>query len=243
MWNFLLDLVQVNETIDYTLIISLILSYLFLLWFIITIWVFFDAKKRYRKLLMNILIWLFIFAFGPPALIFYILVRPEHTLEEEDIMNMALSGERAMKPIHFDGNRGFEISMNFSVQPKQVASDQHKMLMNVEWSPSKGNTVQIEQKKKESGSNIQKKISSVISKGKRKVNQIKRKRKAVKMEKSKSESKQKAEKKKVSVDNEGKKRKTEKTEKGVKSSKRKSKTKNKKQEKKKKSKRGTKKSK
>ena len=137
MWNFLLDLVQVNEGIDYSLIVTIVVAYFVFLWFVISIWVFIDAKKRYDSLIIRVLVWLFVLLFGPPALIFYILIRPEHTLEEEYYMNMALSGDRELKPIHFDGEKGFEIALNISVQPREIDADKHKMYMNVEWSPQK----------------------------------------------------------------------------------------------------------
>jgi len=137
MWNFLLNLVQVNEEINYSLIISIVASYLLLMWFVVCIWVFFDAKKRYESITSHLFFFLFVLLFGIPALIFYIMIRPEHTLEEDYYMNLALSGEKEVAPIFFDGENGFDISINLSIDPKKEKSDKHKMVMDFEWTPRK----------------------------------------------------------------------------------------------------------
>lgn len=137
MVDFLLNLVNVNENVDYSLIIAVIISYFLFIWFIICIWVFFDGQRRFKSIITSILFSLFSLLFGPPALIFYIMVRPEHTAEEDYYINLALSGEKELKPICFDGDKGFEISINLSVQPKESVNDKHKMMMQVAWMPQK----------------------------------------------------------------------------------------------------------
>jgi hypothetical protein len=137
MWDFLLNLVQVNESINYSLIISVIVSYFFFIWFVVCIWIFFDARKRYESTITPALFCVFTLTFGIPALIFYIMVRPEHTLEEDYYMNLALSGEKTLKPIYFDGDKGFDISINMAVQPKTAKDEKHKMEMQVAWIPQK----------------------------------------------------------------------------------------------------------
>lgn len=137
MIDFFLNLIKVNESVDYAMLISILVSYFFIIWFVICIWVFNDARKRYIKFITSFLFTLFVLLFGPPALIFYILVRPEHTLEEDYLINLALSGEREMKPIYFDGDSGFDISINLSVQPKNSADDKHKLNMSIDWMPQK----------------------------------------------------------------------------------------------------------
>lgn len=143
MLDFFLNLIEVNESVNYALIISVIVSYFLVIWFIVSIWVFFDARKRYPLLITSTLFALFTVLFGPPALIFYIMVRPEHTLEEDYYMSFALSGEKEARPIYFDGNRGFDISINLSLQPKESDKDKHKMRMNVEWAPWQGQSYKV----------------------------------------------------------------------------------------------------
>jgi len=135
MVDFFLNLVKVNEGIDYAFWISICVAYFFIIWFIVCIWVFSDARRRYENTIHSVLFFLFTLLFGPPALIFYIMIRPEHTLEEDYLINLALSGERELKPIYFDGEHGFDIAINLSVQPKTEASDNHKMNMSIQWMP------------------------------------------------------------------------------------------------------------
>lgn len=137
MIDFFLNLVKVNESVDYAAIISIIVSYFLIIWLVITVWIFNDARKRYVRFITAFLFTLFVLFFGPPALIFYIMIRPEHTLEEDYLINLALSGEKELRPIYFDGDRGFDISINLSVQPKQSPNDKHKMNMSIDWMPTK----------------------------------------------------------------------------------------------------------
>jgi len=158
MADFLLGFIQVNEEINYSLIISLIAGYLFTIWIIICLWVFSDTRKRYKHFIVQFGITFLVFLLGLPFLIFYIIIRPEHTLEEDYYINMALSGEKDLKPIEFDGNRGFDISFNISVSPKETPDGKHSMNMGISWMPqgsaSIGNkpaevvTLQVQDKKK-----------------------------------------------------------------------------------------------
>lgn len=138
MVDFFLNLIKVNEGIDYAFWISICVAYFFIIWFIVCIWVFSDARRRYESTITCVLFFIFTILFGPPALIFYIMIRPEHTLEEDYLINLALSGEKELKPIYFDGEHGFDISINLSVQPKSGAQDEHKMNMSVQWMPQQG---------------------------------------------------------------------------------------------------------
>ena len=134
--DFFLDLVKVNEEINYGMIAAIIFSYLFAIWFVISLWVFFDAKKRYSNIVTPILFTLIIIFLGPPFLVVYILIRPEHTLEEDYFINLALSGEKDMKPIIFEGEKGFDLTLNLSVQPRQTADGKHEMALQVGWMPT-----------------------------------------------------------------------------------------------------------
>lgn len=169
MWDFFLDLINVNENLDYSLLVSIVVGYFFIIWFIISLWVFFDARKRHSSVMLCILYWFFVFIFGPPALIFYIMIRPEHTLEEDYLMNMALSGEKDVRPIYFDGEKGFDISINLSVQPKEDADGKHKMNMNVEWFPleKRESTKQKISKKGDAFKTLKTGLSKIVKKVKK----------------------------------------------------------------------------
>lgn len=149
--EFFLNLLEVNEGVNYALIIALVVGYVFFTWFVVTVWVFYDARKRYEGVFFALFFSLFILPLNVPGLICYILIRPEHTLEEDYYINLALGGERELRPIYFDGDKGFDISLNLSVQPKQAEEDKHKMVMNVEWLPQR---LPISRREKPSGSRV-----------------------------------------------------------------------------------------
>ena len=135
MADYILDLLNANETVDYSFILSAAAAYVLFMWLIVCIWVFFDAKKRYKSILMPFQFTVFSLLFNLPALIFYIIIRPEHTLDEDYLLNLALSGEKQSKPIFFEGDKGFDISINLSVQPKENSDNKHKMDVDVSWMP------------------------------------------------------------------------------------------------------------
>ncbi len=142
MADYILDLLNANETVNYSLILSFVAAYIIFMWFIVSIWLLTDARKRYKSGIQPILYAIFVLFFGPPALIFYIMIRPEHTLDEDYYINLALSGEKQSRPIYFDGERGFDINVNLSVQPKETSEDnKHKMNVEVSWMPKEDKTL------------------------------------------------------------------------------------------------------
>jgi len=150
MADYVLDLLNANESVNYSLILSFIAAYIIFLWFIVSVWSFFDAKKRYQSILQPIFFTIFVLLFGPPALIFYIMIRPEHTLDEDYYVNLALSGEKQARPIYFSGDKGFDINLNLSVQPKDISENgQHKMNVEVSWIPKNGGVKSIVTSNKE----------------------------------------------------------------------------------------------
>lgn len=161
MADYILDLLNANETINYSIILSFIAAYIIFMWFIVSIWLFTDAKKRYQSSIQPLLFAFFILFFGPPALIFYIMIRPEHTLDEDYFINLALSGEKQSRPIYFDGDKGFDISINLSVQPRESSDDnKHKMNVEVSWMPK-------DKSRLESRNNVKVKRSSIVGLKKR----------------------------------------------------------------------------
>ncbi|MBN2015714.1 hypothetical protein JW766_02685 [Candidatus Dojkabacteria bacterium] len=196
MWDFLLDLVQANESVNYAFILAVVASYVFLIWFVICIWVFFDARKRFRSVITSILLSVFSLLFGPPALIFYIMIRPEHTLEEEYYMNLALTGERETRPIYFEGEQGFEIAFSVSVQPKSVEGGKHEMMMNVSWMPQKTEKIEVRaevpHEKKAYSAGVKGALKGFMRKLKAKANTLREARRA-RIEKAKERERDKAE--------------------------------------------------
>ncbi len=202
MGNAFLDLIKVNEEINYTAIISIVVGYLAIIWFVVCIWVYYDANKRFRNFITPWLFLVFVLVFGPPALIFYIMIRPEHTLEEEYLMDLAMSGEKELQPIRFDGNKGFNISLNISVEPKKGTDKKNEMNMNVEWLPQERAEV-MSGKKGSKGSKFsflnfklflvktKSSLSTLVNRSKRKFKSMRQKSKVKKGVKKKKEDKKK----------------------------------------------------
>lgn len=77
MFDFLLEILELN--IDYRSILTYSLVYVLSLWLLFAVWVFFDAKKRYENSVLPYVLFLVVFVLNFPALIFYLIIRPEDT--------------------------------------------------------------------------------------------------------------------------------------------------------------------
>lgn len=51
--------------------------YIFILWLIMPVWVFIDAKKKYNNITLATLFFILVLPLNIPGLIFYIIIRPE----------------------------------------------------------------------------------------------------------------------------------------------------------------------
>lgn len=81
-------------------IAKICLGYILFIWFVLTVWVFIDAKRRYRNLFATILITLLV-AFpivGFPFLLLYIVIRPEMTIKEIQLIS------KGFEVYNFDNN-------------------------------------------------------------------------------------------------------------------------------------------
>lgn len=115
MTLYIIDLV---EKIEYREVFIAIGLYLLILWSAICGWVLVDAYKRYSKLI-SIIITLLVAFLGPPALIFYIMIRPEHTKEERKHLDSQYDEHLDTLPINFDYNREFEVNIKYKPKSKR----------------------------------------------------------------------------------------------------------------------------
>lgn len=79
MFDFLIEILELN--IDYRSILTYIIIYIFSLWLLFAVWVYFDASKRYENVMVPLLLSIIVFILNFPALIFYLIIRPE---DEDD---------------------------------------------------------------------------------------------------------------------------------------------------------------
>ena len=138
MNEFILSLIDTNQGINYNLVIIGVLAYLAILWIAICIWVYTDARKRYESIIYPIIIFLFVLVFNIPALIFYVMIRPDFTFEEEELLEAAVYNRKKLEPIIFSGTEGFDISLNLRVIPRRNEDGQskHEMDLDVSWIPT-----------------------------------------------------------------------------------------------------------
>lgn len=68
------------ENTNFNLVIGAFAAYIFLLWLLIPIWVFLDARKKFDNKYLSILFFILILPFNIPGLIFYIIIRPDENI-------------------------------------------------------------------------------------------------------------------------------------------------------------------
>jgi len=132
--DFLLSILETN--INYNSIIVIILIYIVLLWVMLSLWVAMDAKRRYNKMLMGVIFFFVVLVLNIPALVFYLIVRPER--EEDNILYLhsddAALGGVNVPIVNFTGKDGFVVSLQLKIgntnADNQTASN---MNINVDW--------------------------------------------------------------------------------------------------------------
>ncbi len=112
--EFILKQIQDNQNRDWDSIFKALGIFLLLFWLCICIWVYFDVRTRYKRRITAILVTLFVLVFNIPALIIYVVLRPEHTKEEIRLIKSA-----NMFPISFDpkilGNSTTPLKLSFTL--------------------------------------------------------------------------------------------------------------------------------
>jgi hypothetical protein len=141
MLDAITELLDVN--LNFSVIFVLIGVYLGFLWTIFSFWVLIDAQKRYQKHIISVPLFLFVLLFNFPALIFYLVTRPDY--EETGLFNLVNTpsdnqshGGVHVPLINFKGDEGVELTLELKVSKKQVErpSDMH---INVDWVSTKEN--------------------------------------------------------------------------------------------------------
>lgn len=112
--EFILKQIQDNQNRDWDSIFKALGIFLLLFWICICIWVYFDVRTRYKRRITAILVTLFVLIFNIPALIIYVVLRPEHTKEEIKLIQSA-----GFFPISFDpkilGNSTTPLKLSFTL--------------------------------------------------------------------------------------------------------------------------------
>jgi len=114
----ILNLVKINENIDYTFLIPLVILYFLIFWVIVSVWVYIDTKKRIRRKRTRVLIFLLNLIFGLPFMLLYLLARPYDNEEVDEI-----SGGGVNIPIiNFVGKEGIIMALELKISPTSLIS-------------------------------------------------------------------------------------------------------------------------
>ncbi len=107
MEEFLLGII--DGGINFNSVGQIILIYIALLWTMIALWVFFDARKRFDNIFLPLGFFLAVLILNFPVLILYIIVRPEHSEFSEASTNLSIPVVDFVKE---DGSVEFSLKVN-----------------------------------------------------------------------------------------------------------------------------------
>ncbi len=128
-----------NSKIDYQTVLAAVGIYLLALWLMFCFWVFMDANKRYKKPMVATLMALLVFVFNFPALVFYLIIRPEQDdLADLMALDSAMQGGVQVPIVNFTGANG-EVQLSLSLQIHPQLQGQSDMVVNVGWESNNPN--------------------------------------------------------------------------------------------------------
>jgi hypothetical protein len=134
MQRLIVDLIDVNKDIDYSVFITLFCSYLLILWLIISIWVGTDAYKRFNNRNIAIIFFLLTFFLNFPVLIFYFIVRPETQYDSYEEWE---TGGVNVPVVNFVGNDGVEMTLELKINPSKMTQAPADMKVDVSFESAK----------------------------------------------------------------------------------------------------------
>lgn len=122
MPSLILDLLNFNKTVDYSVIIPLVIIYVLVFWLIVCGWVAFDANKRLHSRIKGVFLGLGALIFGVPFLILYLLIRPM----DEDLYvqsEVEPQGGVNVPVVNFVGPDGVVMSLELRINSQKMAQE------------------------------------------------------------------------------------------------------------------------
>jgi hypothetical protein len=116
MSEILVGFLQLNENVNYNFIIPALLIYIFFFWIIVSVWVFYDAKKRFQNKRTAMLIAVGNVLFMLPFLLLYLLFRPI----EEDYLGEVQQGGLNVPIINFVGEDGVAMTLELKINNHKI---------------------------------------------------------------------------------------------------------------------------
>jgi hypothetical protein len=112
----LLNTVTGQQAPDFNFVLSLLVIYVLALWLAFCAWVFLDARRRYARWYVALFITLIVLVLNFPALILYLIVRPE----DEEVGTFAARGGLEVPVVNFvDANGEVKLALNLQIYPNQ----------------------------------------------------------------------------------------------------------------------------
>ncbi|MEO6728460.1 MAG: hypothetical protein ABIM99_00910 [Candidatus Dojkabacteria bacterium] len=131
-----MDAINSVLSIDFAKIFIFVAIYLLVLWLLICVWVYNDAMKRFKAMHLAIIFFMLCLVLNFPALIFYLIIRPES--EEEHVFYMHSDEEASnlggvnVPIVNFIGEDGFKISLQLKVANPKADKDSN-LDINLDW--------------------------------------------------------------------------------------------------------------
>ncbi|MBW7953215.1 hypothetical protein H3C67_00295 [Candidatus Dojkabacteria bacterium] len=120
MVEALLQFLDLNSDVPYQdLIIPAVFLYLAILWLVVSMWVYADAQKRFKRRWVSIVIAVANFLLQFPFLFVYLLIRPATIEDFEDWIDGGVN----VPIVNFTGENGVVMSFELKINPKRIASD------------------------------------------------------------------------------------------------------------------------
>ncbi len=141
MVNFLLELIDFNEGIDYAVVSRIVIIYLVLLWFFVSIWVFNDAKYRFNNLLLALVLGILNLVLSFPFLLIYLLIRPSH---REDWDEYGEDGGINIPLVNFTDKEGIAISLHLKIDSKKLTDQSSDYKLDVSLNRDNGDEIVVE---------------------------------------------------------------------------------------------------
>ncbi|MCA9385461.1 hypothetical protein KC717_02310 [Candidatus Dojkabacteria bacterium] len=133
--DFFVDALDFNEGIDFMTILLCVGAYILAFWFAVSVWIYTDARKRYRDIRVSFAIALANFVLGFPALILYLAVRRPFYDDHLDIVDFQDGGVN-VPIVNFVGENGIQMSLELNIHPDNDFVDREKsrdMKVDVQW--------------------------------------------------------------------------------------------------------------
>ncbi len=141
MVNFLLELIDFNEGVDYAVVSKIVVIYLVLLWVFVSLWVFNDAKYRFNNILLALALAVLNLILSFPFLLIYLLIRPSH---REDWDEYGEDGGINIPLVNFTDKEGIAISLHLKIDSKKLTDQSSDYKLDVSLNRDNGDEVVVE---------------------------------------------------------------------------------------------------